>query len=289
MDESSTAVNESVVADTTATDSAPVEITSSEVAEDEFDGLGDVDLSNPSAPEVEEEVPEAKPETVEVEEAKPETEAQPQSKAEERKQQLNNEIRDLVSLRNAYREEVARQNAEAYQPATEEELLEQINPETNENYNRLEAKLAAIEQQREIERYNNEIAEAQLTLSSEASRALNDFPMFDPKLDGQGKPTNPEYIENIEIVNQVDQFLGANLVFDQNTNQIIGSNVSPYQLYKTIADATRHATTRGQVSAQKATEKMLANADTTSNVPTKGSADPMDDIFNRIKDVKFSE
>jgi hypothetical protein len=280
MDESSPAVNESVVADTTSTESAPVETTSSEVAEDEFDGLGDIDLSNPSESEAKEDpAPKAEPDTEDAEEpVESEVDEQPQGKAEERKQQLNNEIRDLVSQRNAIRAEVEKINAEAYQPATDEELLGQINPETGEYYNTLEAKIARMEQTQEIARYNNEVAEAQLTLSSEASRALNDFPMFD----SESKEYNPE------IAAQADALLGQNLVFDPNTRQIIGSHTKPYQLYKTIADAYKIAATKGQASAQKATERMLANADRSSDVPTRGSADPMADLEARIANVRFS-
>lgn len=274
------AVNDQVVADTTATDSAPVENTSSEVAEDEYDGLGDVSLSNPTEPQAKAEpVTKAEPDTEEADQpAQAEAEAQPQGKAEDRKQQLNNEIRDLVSQRNAIRADVEKLNAEAYQPATDEELLGQINPETGEYFNPLEAKVAAMQQRQEIERYNNEVSESRLTLSSEAQRALTDFPMFDESSKDYSK----------EDAAAADGILGANLIYDEKTNQIIGSRMSPYLIYKTIHDANQRAATKGQASAQKATEKMLANADRSSDVPTKGSADPMDDLFNRIKDVKFS-
>lgn len=191
-------------------------------------------------------------------------EEEPQGKAEDRKQQLNAEIRDLVSQRNTLKAQVEQANAAVYQPATEQELLEQTNPETGENYNRLEAKLAAMEQAQEVERYNNQVAEAQLTLSTEAQAALKDFPMFDSE--------SPEY--NKEIAAQVDQLLGQNLVFDPNTNQIIGSNVSPYQLYKTIADASRASEVNGQVKGQQASNKMQSRVDSTSGAaPAKDTSD----------------
>lgn len=281
MDETPTAVNEEVVADTTATESAPVETTSSEVA-DEFDGLGDISLTNPDEPEAKEET-ESKEEAKSANEAEElteetKTEAQPQGKAEDRKQQLNNEIRDLVSQRNAIRAEVEKRNAEAYQPATDEELLGQINPETGEYYNSLEAKFAAMEQRQEIDRYNNQVAEAQLTLSSEANRALTEFPMFDEN----SKEYNPS------IAAEVDAMLGNALVKDQNTGQIIGSNIPVYQLYKTIATSIRAESTKAQANAQKATAKMQANVDVSGGTPQKSSGDPMDDVFDRVKDFRFS-
>lgn len=198
------------------------------------------------------------PETEEVktEEASVETEAEekPQGKAEDRKQQLNTEIRDLVAQRNALKTQVTAANAEVYQPATEEELLEQTNPETGENYNRLEAKLAAMEQAQEVDRYNSQVAEAQLTLSSEAQAALRDFPMFD----SESTSYNPE------IAAEVDKLLGAALVIDPNTRQVIGSNVSPYQLYKTIADASNIKEVQGQIKGQQASDKMQSRVDSTS-------------------------
>lgn len=279
MDESSPAVNQEVVADTTATDSAPVE-NKSEVAADEYDGLGDVSLSNPTEPQAKVEAEtKAEPDTEDADgTVQADAEAQPQGKAEERKLQLNTEIRDLLSQRNTIRAEVEKLNAEAYQPATDEELLGQINPETGQYYNPLEAKVAAMEQKQQMDSYNNQVTEARLTLGSETRRAVTDFPMFDE--------TSKDYSK--EDTAAAEKFLEANLVFDENTKQIIGSRISPYLILQTIAGASQRAAAKGQVSAQKATEKMLANADHSSDAPTKGSADPMDDLFDRVKDFKFT-
>lgn len=204
-------------------------------------------------------------ETTEVEEA-------PQGKAEDRKQQLNTEIRDLVSQRNALREQVQLANSQVYQPATEGELLDQVNPETGENYNRLEAKLAAMEQAQEVERYNTQVAEAQLTLTSEAQAALRDFPMFDSE--------SPEY--KPEIAAQVDQLLAKQIILDPNTGQIVGSNVSPYELYKTIATASQVSSVKGQLEGQKATEKMQSRVDSASNAaPAKSTEN--DDFLKGLR------
>lgn len=279
MAEEAPVVNEQVVADTTPTESTPVETKSSEVV-DEFDGLGDVSLTNPQAPvkEETESTTQDKPteeSDVVADETEPET--QPQGKAEERKQQLNNEIRDLVSQRNAIRAEVEKANADVYQPATDEDLLGQINPETGQYYNTLEAKVAAMQQQQEYDKYNSQVAEAQLTLGSEANRALRDFSMFDEN--------SKDY--NKELATQADEILGANLIKDPNTGQIIGSHTSPYTIYKTISSAYSLAGAKAQDKAQKATETMLANADTSSNSPNTSSGDSMEDLLNRIGDYKF--
>lgn len=258
-------VNESVVAqDTTPTASTPVETASPEVADDSafeqgFDD-GETPADKPTDTKVEEDTVEPdegdNPEPTEAEANEAE---QPRGKADERKEQLNNEIRDLVSQRNAIRAQVERLNNEAYQPATDQELLGQINPETGDYYNPLEAKVASMQQAQEMERYNSQVADAQLTLSSQATRALSDFPIFDE--------ASPEY--NPTITQGVDQILGQNLVFDQNTGQVIGSSVDPYQLYKTFAETARLSAEKGQINGQRATEKMLASAEPTSNAPQK--------------------
>lgn len=259
-----TAVKEPVVQqDTTQTESATVEEKAPEVADTSSD-TGEYVVG-----ETEGQSEDAKPEegvqaddtaTDKSSEASDdkteETNGQPQSKADERKQQLNTEIRDLVSQRNMLREQVEQLNSQAYRPATEQELLDQVNPETGEYYNRVEAKIAAMEQRQELERYNSQVAEAQLTLGTEAQRALRDFPIFDP-LSSEYKP---------EVAAQVDQLLGANLVFDQNTGQVIGSHTSPYQLYQTVANSMQASAVAGQLEGQRATEKMLASADNAGGV-----------------------
>ena len=269
-------VNTEVTADVAPTDSTPVE-TTPEVA-DEFDGLGDVSLSNPVIEETEVE-PESKAiESTDKDTIGTEASTQPQGKAEERKQQLNQDIRDLVSQRNAIRQEVEKLNA-VYQPAAEKDLLEQVNPETGEYFTPIEAKVTSMQQRQQIDSYNNEVSEARLTLSSEAMRAIQDFPMFDEN-------NKEEY--NPAIAKQIDEILGANLIFDKNTNQVIGSRTSPYQLYKSYADVFNAAASKGQAKAQRATEKMLANVDKSSDTPSKGSSDPLEDLFSKIKDVRFT-
>jgi hypothetical protein len=248
MAEEAAVVNEPVAADATPTESTPVETQSTEVADEQ--AIADKAVAD-SLIETDGEVTENVSE-----EPAEETDEQPQPKgAEERKQQLNNEIRDLVSKRNALREEVQRANAEVYQPATEEELQEQgLSPEM--------AAIEAMKQEREMERYNTQVAEAQLTLGSEAQTALRDFPMFDP--------SSPEY--KPEIAARADEILGSSLIFDQNSGQVIGSNVSPYKLYQSFAEAAQVSAQAGQIKGQKATETMLKNSDSVSNAaPAKST------------------
>jgi hypothetical protein len=200
---------------------------------------------------------EADKESVEADADKPED--KPLGKAEERKTQLNTEIRDLVAQRNALKDEVAKTNQQVYQPATEQEL-------EDEGLNATDAKVEALRQRIEIRDYNDKVADAQLTIESESQRVLNDFPAFNPD--------SKDYDE--ELSTEAAQLLEANLVFDPNSGQVIGSNVSPYQLYKTLARAQGISATKGQLKGQQATEQMLANADSTASAsPAKKPVDPL--------------
>lgn len=189
---------------------------------------------------------------------------EPQTKADERKAQLNTEIRDLVSQRNALRDQVARANSEVYQPATEGELMA-------EGASATDAKVEALRQRIEVKDFTDMVADAQLTIESESQRVLQDFPMFNPD--------NKEAF-NGELALEAATLLDANLIRDPNTGQVIGSNVSPYQLYKTLARASGISEVKGQVKGQRAAEQMLANADNASPVaPAKKPADPLNQLW----------
>jgi len=214
----------------------------------------------------------AEPEVKETEEEaeKPIEETKPLGKGEERKTQLNTEIRDLVAQRNALRTEIEKVNSETYQPASEKELAEQVNPETGGTYSAIEAKVEAMRQASELRDYNDRVTEAQLTIESEANRVLNDFPIFNPDAKDFDK----------ELSDEAAELLNANLIKDPNTGQIIGSTVMPYQLYKTLARASGISAAKGQIKGQEDTEKMLANADAGgSSSPPAKEKDPLMDIL----------
>lgn len=261
-------VNSSEATDTSSTDSTPVENQTSDDSfagfDSEFDGetpdedaaiVADESDSNDDSEESEDSTENGDDASTDnSDETTDESDEKELSPAEKRKEQLNSEIRDLVSQRNQLRAQVEEQNAQVYHVPTEEELQDQVNPETGEYYTTVEARLARMEQQQQLDKYNERIAEAQLTVSTEAQRALQDFPIFD----SQSKEYNPE------IAAQADQILQANLVQDPNTGQIVGTRVSPYQLYKSFADVWQKSQTAGAVKGQKAAEQMLSRADTPS-------------------------
>lgn len=261
-----TAVNTEVESqESTVTESAPVETKSPEVA----DPLLDILSSDEENPTVEEPTSEKKEEaeteetddTAQEEEAEkeqPQGEEKPLSpKSENRFQKLANENREL-------KERIEKLHAEVYKPQTAEELVEEgLSPEL--------AEVRALKQQLEVQAYNNQVVEAQVAISDEAGRVLQDFPMFDPE--------SPEYQPDLaaEAASQLEKVL----ITDPNTGQLTGAHLSPYQIYKPIADAYQKSSLKGQIKGQKATEKMLASVDApTSVTPKAPKKDPLLEIWS---------
>ena len=180
-------------------------------------------------------------------------------KADERKTQLNTEIRDLVAQRNALKEQVEKANGEVYQPESAAELEEQ-------GLTTLEAKVEAMRQSLEMEKYNAQVTDAQLTMSSEADQILRDYPIFDPSSTDFDK----------DLAEGAAEVLEANLIKDPNTGQIIGTNISVKKLYQTLARASGNSTVKGQIKGQQDAETMLANADSGASRPeSKKVLDPV--------------
>lgn len=251
MAEDATVVNDAVM-DDTATESTPVEQQESTVELTEpkiHDGtVAEEEESQEESESVEGEESE---ESTDTDEESTDTQEGPHTKADQRKEQLNTEIRDLVAQRNQLKAQVEQFNAEAYKVPSVDDLQNEINPDTGEYYTALEAKLNRMEQQQQLREYTEQITENQLTISTEAQRALQEFPMFDSN--------SPEY--NPDIAAQADAILQANLEYDQKTGQIIGSRISPYQLYKSYDVATKATARKAQIQGQKSVEKMMATSD----------------------------
>lgn len=253
QEEEATVVNEEVVETTTPPESTTEETTEESTSE--------------QTQETEVETPE--------EESTEETDEKPKKGAEARKEQLQNEIseleeqvqtsnpnqeiRNMVAYRNELRRQVEKANSEAYKPATTEELLEQINPETGDYYSRLEAQVESMRQEQDAERYNREVTDAQYEIAYDVQRVLNDFPVFNPD--------SPQYDK--ETSEELAQLLEENLIVDPKTNQVTGTKLPIYKLYKSHARAAQASARKAEIKGQKATETMLSRADNGSGGQAK--------------------
>lgn len=259
MDEESNAVNTEVVQDTTPTESAPAEKETSE-ADPILDILSDENevpsISYPKEESTKE--PEGEESTTEPEESKeeePVVEPEKPSKADERKQQLNTEIRELVEMRNKMQQEIESYKSQTMQQQTVEKLEAEGYSEVEIENIMLKQQMEAIQAQAQTYQQSAQIT-SQLTL--EANRVLNEFPIFND--------ASPDYIP--ELAEQAAELLENSIVRDAN-GQIIGATLTPYQIYKPIADAHRLSSMQGQIRGQKATEKMLSSVDAPSSAPPK--------------------
>lgn len=270
MTKNDTAVkDEEVKQDTSVEEPAPQATREPEVAEskDPEKALEETEVSLEDLDETEDEPAEKSEGEVEETKEQPQGEEKPLTpKSENRFQTLANENRDL-------KERIARLQQQETQFATEQELLGEVNPETGEYYTPQEVERIAFAQTREAqaqqaaqERYQLEVQQNQETIKSEATKALEEFPMFDEH--------SKEY--NAERAAQADQLLKQSLIFD-NQGVLVGSSISPYQLYKTINDSVMSSDPQRQAQAQRATEQMLASADSPggSSQATKTKPDPL--------------
>ena len=268
MSQDEPAVNDPVVAqEPTTTESAPVETNTPEVADPLLEALS----SDDDSPVVEKPETESELQPEEDKESKGEALAEETNeleqplggekpltpKAENRFQKLANENKQL-------RDEIEQLNLQVYQPQTAAELVEEgLSPEL--------AEVRELKQNLELQTYNNKVYEAQVGLSNEAEQVIKNFPMFDPD--------SPDFDEDISA--DAARSLEASLIVDPNTGQIIGSHLSPYQIYKPIADAYNKSQLKGQIKGQKAHEKMLANVDARSSAtPTQPKEDPLMKILS---------
>lgn len=281
MAEDAIGVKEQVDAATTTTETPTVETnTGNDNSSDDGFMLGFT--GETEVPEEPQEKPSDSEPVPKDEQPEPEKPQEKSTRADARKQQLNSEIRERIAERNALRDEIAelsRQKYDLEKPGdipTVESLLEQINPVTGDYYTRseaenmrLNARLDAFEKQQEFDKYVERVADTRMQLSSEANQVVKDFPIFDPDSD--------QY--NAELTAAADELMRGSLVKDEKTGQIIGTSISPYQLYSTIARAKASGDAAGKTSGRKAALDMLNNADVSSSVKAPSSVEKDDDFL----------
>ena len=157
----------------------------------------------------------------------------------------NRAIRELVVRRNearAYRQQLEQEQAQQYQETppemqnqplpTLEQIMQTENPETGDFFTEFEAKavlqnlqlqqqLVDMQQAQEQAEYDAHVNASISGMSSDAERALKDFPEFDPESD--------EYDPELDA--DVNEILQGMFIYN-NIGKIVGSRGSIYQLYQ---------------------------------------------------------
>ena len=182
-------------------------------------------------------------------EDKSDDDPKPKRGKEARQEQLERDL-DEVARRNqarAYRQQLEQEQAQQYQETlpemqdrplpTLEQIMQTENPETGDFFTEFEAKavlqnlqlqqqLVGMQEAQEQAAYEAQVSASISGMSSDAERALKDFPEFDPESD--------EYDPELDA--DVDEFLQGMLIYD-NAGNIVGSRESIYQLYQSFHKA----------------------------------------------------
>jgi hypothetical protein len=299
------AVNDEVE-QTTAAESAPVgkPSVSSDDLDKQLDNIAEeIEADDPKATESEDDATDVEePKADETKEEseqpgdKPEGEQPLTEKSQNRFQQLANDNREL-------RKQIEELQAKQAQFATEQDLLNEVNPETGDYYTPQEIERISWAQQREKlnertgqELYDLQVRQNQQAISSEAQQVVSEIPLLNPE--------SKDYVP--EVGEQYANLLNDNLVYQtadgQQVNRstllangvnpdtqatLVGYYTSPFKIAQTLSVAYQTAQKRGetvgQAKAQKATAKMLANADAPSSagpVSKPGEEDPILEGFN---------
>lgn len=283
--EDATAVNDSAVQDSATTDSAPAEETKLEVVT-EGPAIEPNDIREAETDDSAEDVADDTAESEAVDETEtPQEEDKPLApKSENRFQKLANENKML-------KEQLAAREA---QIAQEQELLNEINPETGDYYTPAEAeriaRAEALQKQQQSlaqERTQLEVQQNVAQIATEAEQAAA-VPMF--REFNEDGTKNPDYVP--QLAADYDSLLADNLLFQaqdgnvytaatllangvdlQTQAQLVGSYNSPLKLATIVANAYKASAVPNQLKGQKATEKMLSAADNVSSAkPSKASA-----------------
>lgn len=173
----------------------------------------------------------------------------------------NRAIRELVARRNqarATRQQLEQEQAQQYQETppemqdqplpTLEQIMQTENPETGDFFTEFEAKavlqnlqlqqqITVMQQAQEQAAYEAQVSASISGMSSDADRALRDFPEFDPESD--------KY--DAELDAEVDKFLQGMLIYD-NAGKLIGSRESIYQLYQAFHKSRGRANKKKVIS-----------------------------------------
>jgi hypothetical protein len=307
MSKDDIAVKDEEVTDASAAESAPEETEQSEVVDEDFEKVKDLPLDPSESPETEDEA--AEQPNVEETESDPPKGEEPSLKEEwdNLNGKSQDKFRQAINERNDLRRQMEELQAKQAQFATEQDLVNEINPETGVEYTPQEIERISWLQSREAqaERTNQELYGLQVQQNQQAIddevAQVKDIPLFNP----EGKDFNQEqfnrYMDVLSdnLVYQLPdgrQFnrstLVANGINPEQQATLVGTNTSPLKLAKLIADpyteAKKQGEVVGQANAQRATDKMLANADEPSSAPSRSNGDSLDALFDRVKDVQLS-
>lgn len=303
MSKNDTAVNDEVE-QTTAAESAPEEkqTVDAEDLDSQLDKIAeDIEAKNPEATDSEDDATNDAPADETNEETAPEGDkpTSPEDDWNTLNGKSQDRFRQMANERNELRRQMEELQAKQAQFATEQDLLNDINPDTGDYYTPQEIERISWARQREAlnertanELYGLQIQQNQQTINDEAAQVVNEIPLLNPESKEYIPEIGQKYVDllNDSLVYQtVDgqqvnrSTLLANGINPDTQATLVGYYTSPLKLAQTLSAAYQSAQkkgeTLGQARAQKATEKMLANADAPSSAAPKANPEEKDPIL----------
>lgn len=187
-------------------------------------------------------------------------------KSVNRFQKLANDNNQLARDNELLRQQLEQLESRKAQVAQEQQLLDEINPETGEYYTPQEVERIAYFNSRQAEQQRLATQEGELQvrlsqsqLANETQRVLAEYSMFD----AENKDYNPE------LTTLADGLLSDSLLKDPNTGDPVGSKISPIKLYQTIATVYEQGVRAGQLKGQQSASKMISQSDVPSSAPSR--------------------
>ncbi len=217
------------------------------------------------------ETAEQKQETEETEEAtdtQEQTEGSEETNAEEKpkaKNSAENRIRSLVSEKRELKRQIEELTAQAYKPATVDELKEQ-------GMDDAQAQIEALRQEQAIKEYNSHALELTSDLNMESMQVLNDFPVFNPD--------SPEYDKEFAETVSSQYVKASGIKTDPKTGHIVSANLMPYDYFKDMAKIHSRTVQKGEITGKRAAEKQLAAVETPGT--TKVQEAPKDPVLEEL-------
>lgn len=308
MSKDDTAVNDEVE-QTTATESAPEEkqTVGADDLDNQLDKLADeIEAETPKATDseddatnVEEPAEETKQDTAPKEE-KP----SPEDEWNNLKGSSQDKFKQVTRERREALERIAELEARQAQFATEQDLLNEINPDTGDYYTPQEIERISWLKQREAlnertsqELVNLQIQQNQQLIGDEAQRVVKEIPLLNPESKDFVPEVGQQYADqlNDNLIYQTQDgqqvnrsTLLANGIDPDTQATLVGYLNSPYKIARTLSAtyeaAQKRGETLGQAKAQKAAARMEANADAPASAAPVADAkekDPILEGFNQ--------
>lgn len=184
---------------------------------------------------------------------------------EDPKEQARKGYAERQRMKSAAKEAITQQ----YQPRTAEDLEQEgLSPE--------DARFEALRQEVQAERFVNNVADLTANMNMDASAIESEFDIFSEK--------SPNFDKDFAEKVSREYVRDAGVQMDETGQYVLSSRIPMYDYFKSRYDDRMAGQKHGQVSGQRAAEKMLASAETPSSAtpPPKPAEDPIEKGFNKV-------